>query len=209
MKNTVGYAFRQYGIFLGFLGVIVILSVLEPRFLSYNNVINIFRQTSVIGIMAVGMTFVITAGGLDLSVGSMTALIAGIMIMVMNAPEVSTCQSWPRSPTNADKRAVSTVFSGLVPRNTSATSRSFQTHRNWKMANEAITGTDKGSTRRVNVVKGEAPSTYADSITSPGSEDMYPNNKNIARGRPNPVCANQTPRNSPFNLIPIRLLMST
>lgn len=74
MKHNIGYAFRQYGILLGFLGVIVILSVLEPRFLSYQNVINIARQTSVIGIMAVGMTFVILTAGIDLSVGSMLAL---------------------------------------------------------------------------------------------------------------------------------------
>ena len=42
-------------------------------------------RTAFIGIIAVGMTFVIIAGGIDLSVGSMAALIAGAMILLMNA----------------------------------------------------------------------------------------------------------------------------
>lgn len=74
MKHWVAHAFRQYGIFLGFLCVIVVLSILEPRFCSTHNLINIVRQTSVIGIMAVGMTFVILTAGIDLSVGSVLAL---------------------------------------------------------------------------------------------------------------------------------------
>ena len=74
MKHWVGHAFGQYGIFLGFLCVIIVLSVLEPSFLTTHNLINIMRQTSVIGIMAVGMTFVILTAGIDLSVGSILAL---------------------------------------------------------------------------------------------------------------------------------------
>jgi ribose/xylose/arabinose/galactoside ABC-type transport system permease subunit len=74
MKHWLEHAFRQYGIFLGFLCVIVALSILEPAFLTTHNLINIMRQTSVIGIMAVGMTFVILTAGIDLSVGSILAL---------------------------------------------------------------------------------------------------------------------------------------
>ena len=54
----------------------------------------------------------------------------------------------------------------------SATSRSFQTQRNWKIANAAIAGTDIGTISRQNVVKWLAPSTFADSITSYGSVAM-------------------------------------
>ena len=48
---------------------------------------NVLTRTSFIGIIAVGMTFVIISGGIDLSVGSMAALIAGSMIWLMNGLE--------------------------------------------------------------------------------------------------------------------------
>jgi ribose transport system permease protein len=79
------------GINLHVLGPIVALVVLivagalmNPNFISYANVTNVLARSAFIGIIAVGMTFVITAGGLDLSVGSMAAFIAGLMILVMN-----------------------------------------------------------------------------------------------------------------------------
>ncbi len=54
-----------------------------PTFLKYGNVLNVANQIAVIAIIAVGMTYVIVAGGIDLSVGSLIALasvIAGILI---------------------------------------------------------------------------------------------------------------------------------
>ncbi len=79
------------GLNLHVLGPIVALVVLivagalmNSNFLSYANVTNVLARSAFIGIIAVGMTFVITAGGLDLSVGSMAAFIAGLMILVMN-----------------------------------------------------------------------------------------------------------------------------
>lgn len=65
--------------------LLVLLGIsLNENFLSYNNLTNVLARSSFIGIIAIGATFVITAGGLDLSVGSMAAVIAGVMIMVMN-----------------------------------------------------------------------------------------------------------------------------
>ena len=58
--------------------LVVVLSVLEPRFLTERNLFNVMRQISFIGILAVGMTFVILTAGIDLSVGSMLAF-AGIV----------------------------------------------------------------------------------------------------------------------------------
>ncbi|MFV0332751.1 MAG: ABC transporter permease [Tropicimonas sp.] len=58
---------------------------LNPNFLGAANITNVLARSAFIGIIAVGMTFVITAGGLDLSVGSMAAFIAALMILVMNA----------------------------------------------------------------------------------------------------------------------------
>jgi ribose/xylose/arabinose/galactoside ABC-type transport system permease subunit len=74
MKDWVSHAFRQYGIFLALVGIIIVLAICEPTFLTPQNLTNIMRQTSVIGIMAVGMTFVILTAGIDLSVGSILAL---------------------------------------------------------------------------------------------------------------------------------------
>ena len=60
-------------------------AVLNDNFLSQGNVTNVLARSAFIGMIAVGMTFVITSGGLDLSVGSMAAFIAGVMILAMNA----------------------------------------------------------------------------------------------------------------------------
>lgn len=59
-------------------------ALMNPNFLGWDNITNVLARSAFIGIIAVGMTFVITAGGLDLSVGSMAAFIAGLMILVMN-----------------------------------------------------------------------------------------------------------------------------
>jgi ribose/xylose/arabinose/galactoside ABC-type transport system permease subunit len=59
-------------IFLLFL--VVVFAVLEPRFLHPLNIMNVLRQVSISGLVAVGMTFVILTAGIDLSVGSLLAL---------------------------------------------------------------------------------------------------------------------------------------
>jgi ribose transport system permease protein len=60
-------------------------ALLNPDFATVDNLMNVLTRTAFIGIIAVGMTFVIVSGGIDLSVGSMAALIAGCMIVAMNA----------------------------------------------------------------------------------------------------------------------------
>ncbi len=60
-------------------------SMLNPEFATVDNLMNVLTRTAFIGIIAVGMTFVIVSGGIDLSVGSMAALIAGGMIVMMNS----------------------------------------------------------------------------------------------------------------------------
>lgn len=62
---------------------------LNENFLSAANVTNVLARSAFIGMIAVGMTFVITSGGLDLSVGSMAAFVAGMMILAMNALQPS------------------------------------------------------------------------------------------------------------------------
>jgi ribose transport system permease protein len=73
------------GPLLALILLIILGAWLNPNFLSYGNVTNVLARSAFIGIIAVGMTFVITAGGIDLSVGSMAAFVAGLMIICMNA----------------------------------------------------------------------------------------------------------------------------
>ena len=58
---------------IGLLGLCVVLSLLSPRFLRWGNILNVLTQTSLNAVMAIGMTFVILTGGIDLSVGSVLA----------------------------------------------------------------------------------------------------------------------------------------
>lgn len=66
--------------------------MLNENFASFDNAMNVLTRTAFIGIIAVGMCFVIISGGIDLSVGSMAALIAGTMILLINA---ATTAGWP------------------------------------------------------------------------------------------------------------------
>lgn len=74
--------------------IICVLSVWQPdSFLTLDNFLNVLRRSSVYGIIAVGMTFVIISGGIDLSVGSLLALSGMIAAQVMislggEAPDV-------------------------------------------------------------------------------------------------------------------------
>ena len=56
----------------------VVISFLNPQFLTFSNILNVFRQTSINSIIAAGMTFVILTGGIDLSVGSVLAFSGAI-----------------------------------------------------------------------------------------------------------------------------------
>ncbi|MGI5919397.1 MAG: ABC transporter permease [Christensenellales bacterium] len=63
--------------------------ILEPKFFSWSNIENIFLSSSYIGVLAIGMTFVLLTGGIDLSVGStmyMTAALTGLLISSWNTP---------------------------------------------------------------------------------------------------------------------------
>ncbi|MEW5957560.1 MAG: ribose ABC transporter permease, partial [Chloroflexota bacterium] len=65
---------QRFGLVFSFLLLCLGLSLLSDRFLTVNNIVNILRQSTINGIMAVGMTFVILTAGIDLSVGAVLAL---------------------------------------------------------------------------------------------------------------------------------------
>jgi ribose transport system permease protein len=74
--------------FVSLVALCTLITALEPRFLSVGNLASVARQTAVITIMAMGMTVVMVSGGIDLSVGSVTALsgVMGAFAMVAGAP---------------------------------------------------------------------------------------------------------------------------
>jgi len=72
------------------LAVLLVLGALvNPNFLGVDNLLNVLTRSAFIAIIAVGATFVISAGGLDLSVGAMSAFVAGVMILFLNTGAVS------------------------------------------------------------------------------------------------------------------------
>lgn len=68
---------------VGFLGLVIFMSITSDVFLTTDNILNIARQVSINGILAVGMTFVILTGGIDLSVGAVMAFTGTIMAGMM------------------------------------------------------------------------------------------------------------------------------
>ena len=82
-----GWLARLHGIgpIAGLLLLCIAGTLLNRDFATLDNAMNVLTRTAFIGIIAVGMCFVIISGGIDLSVGSMAALIAGGVIMMMNA----------------------------------------------------------------------------------------------------------------------------
>lgn len=78
---------NKWGIFLIFIGMCILISILTINngvsvFLKFRNIVNVLRQSSVIGIIALGVTFIIITGGIDLSSGSLMALIGCVSALV-------------------------------------------------------------------------------------------------------------------------------
>jgi len=74
---------RELGLFSGIAGVwlvvFIILSVTQPAFFSQENLVNMVRSSAILFVLAIGMTFVIISGGIDLSMGSMMAF-SGVLL---------------------------------------------------------------------------------------------------------------------------------
>jgi ribose transport system permease protein len=65
---------REVNVLIALIFVIIIMSIASPYFLKQDNLFNVLRGMSTIGIMAIGQTMVIITGGIDLSVGSLMAV---------------------------------------------------------------------------------------------------------------------------------------
>ncbi|MBZ9635372.1 ABC transporter permease subunit [Clostridium sp. FP1] len=74
MKNNLKNMVLKYKSLIGLLILCIVISFITPRFLTIPNLKNVFTQVSVNAVIAIGMSFVILTGGIDLSVGSILAV---------------------------------------------------------------------------------------------------------------------------------------
>lgn len=78
---------RKYAIVLIFIAMFIAMALLTDAFLSPRNLLNIVRQISVVGLIAIGVTMVIITTGIDLSSGSVLALSAVIVASLAQQPD--------------------------------------------------------------------------------------------------------------------------
>ncbi|QJD88049.1 ABC transporter permease [Cohnella herbarum] len=74
---------RKYGLIAILLAAVIILSLVSDTFLTVTNLMNVLRQVSINGILAIGMTFIILTAGIDLSIGSLMAVAAVIATSIV------------------------------------------------------------------------------------------------------------------------------
>lgn len=74
--------FKRYRMVLVLVVIVIFCGIIEPRFLSSANILNLFRQISNNGIISIGMAVVIICGGIDLGVGSYVCLVSILVIML-------------------------------------------------------------------------------------------------------------------------------
>ena len=86
-RTSGGFDWRRYVVYIGFAAVFIVFSIVlrDEGFLTSGNLLNIVRQTTMITVMAVAMTFVIAAAEIDLSVGSVAGLASVIAALAVSS----------------------------------------------------------------------------------------------------------------------------
>ncbi len=93
-KSNTKAVLTKLGPLLGLLLIVVIITMLNPSFMTTSNILNVLRQVSISALIAFGMTFIILTGGIDLSVGSTLALtgaVAATMLASGMDPILTIC----------------------------------------------------------------------------------------------------------------------
>ncbi|MGW8482136.1 ABC transporter permease [Microbacterium sp. NPDC055903] len=91
MKTALLPRVKELGILLVFIVLVIAFSLMTPNFLDPNNILNIARQIATLGICAVGFSFVLITGGIDLSVGyqiSLNVVVTGMLMAQFDVPWV-------------------------------------------------------------------------------------------------------------------------
>lgn len=85
LNEIINILVRDYAIVIGILALVITTSIIEPRFLTSGNLVNIMRQFGPLILVALGMTFVILAGFIDLSVTGQLFLVAVIVMKLIDS----------------------------------------------------------------------------------------------------------------------------
>jgi len=83
--------FAKHRVWFILLGILVVTILMSPNFLTVRNISNVLLQTSINGIIALGMTFLLISGDFDLSVGSVMALSAALAIGLQSRGILTAC----------------------------------------------------------------------------------------------------------------------
>ena len=84
IPQTIGNFLRDNPIYVAIVGLVVVTSIVEPNFLSPSNFDNIIRSSGTLIFAALGMTFVIMAGFIDLSIGGIISLVAVVTVTLID-----------------------------------------------------------------------------------------------------------------------------
>lgn len=84
-RTSKDWDLRAIAPFIALALLLVLGAIANPNFISIDNLLNVATRSAFIAIIALGATYVISSGGLDLSVGAMVAFVASIMILFMNS----------------------------------------------------------------------------------------------------------------------------
>ena len=84
-KTSGAELFSRFGILLIFAVVVIAAALVSDRFLAPDNIISVFTQCTVIGVLSCGMTMLIVSGNTDLSAGSGVALAGVVCALVINS----------------------------------------------------------------------------------------------------------------------------
>lgn len=80
---------NEYAIYVVLVLLFLFFSIASPSFINANNLINVVRQISMLGIASVGMTFALLVGGIDLSIGSQMSMVAVICSIMMTKGNIN------------------------------------------------------------------------------------------------------------------------
>ena len=85
MNENVKENLAKYKSLIGLVLLCIVITFVTPNFLTVSNITNVFTQVSVNAIIAIGMTFVILTGGIDLSVGSTLAISGALAASIIKS----------------------------------------------------------------------------------------------------------------------------
>ena len=88
-RTSKDWDLRAIAPFIALALLLVLGTIANPNFISIDNLLNVATRSAFIAIIALGATYVISSGGLDLSVGAMVAFVASIMILFMNSAVIA------------------------------------------------------------------------------------------------------------------------